>query len=118
MIHSQWLKINGVDIINRSMTTGEVLISDPVDTHLSKGNAALLVEVNGDININFQVALGIDKKFYDPIDIDDNDLSLVNANVTSDKWIVYDTMLARAQRFKIIANADSVISIKYIQQEY
>lgn len=119
MIHSQFVKVAKIDMNKYSLANGTVTWTDPVDTHLSKGNAAVQVQIySGDIDIHFQTSLGIDKPFFDPIDIDDHDLSVINLNIISDKWIVYDTMLARSQRFKITANADSNVSIRYVQQEY
>ena len=106
-------------MVKQALTNGSTTWTDPIDTHLSRGNAALQVDViSGDVTINFQSALGIDKKFYDIEDIDGEDLTQVYINLTSDKMIIYDTMLSRSQRFKFTANADSVISVRYLQQEY
>ena len=119
MIHSQFLKVNGVDMNKYALGNGTVTWTDPLDTHLSKGNASIEAQIHsGDIDIHFQVARGIDKPFFFPIDVLDSDLSMINLALVSDSWIVYDTMLARAQRFRITANAASNVTLDYIQQEY
>ena len=118
LIHSEYLKLAGVDINATTLASGTAYYSDAIRVHYSTGFAALLVTLTSadDVDISFQVSLD-GKNFYTPVDTAGASLGVIYTTLTATAWIVFSPKIAEYIRFLIDPDAESVVTAQYIQQE-
>ena len=119
LIHYQALAVAGVPVEKYALTSGTAVYSDPIPADYSSGFASLLFLSHtgiDDVDISFQVSLD-GKNFYDPVDVDNNALGVIFTAATADKWISFGPTACKWFRFKLDPDANSNVSVYYIQQE-
>ena len=82
----------------------------------SNGYSAVLVSTTDSITLTLEVSLD-NVNFYTPYSSDKNDLGYIVSGLTANRYIVINTCLAKFMRFKMVVNANSTTTLKFIQQE-
>lgn len=108
----------GSDWDARAIANGATQYSDPIPNWLFDGTASLLSILTSadDITISYEVS---DDKvnWYTPYDTSGTDLGAIKTNQTSSTWFALGFIVARWARFKVVANADSVVTLKLFKRE-
>ena len=118
-INIQQLRISGVPISDKALTSGVMVTSDSVRIKGNTGFSALVMECSGDVDITFQVSTD-GTTWYSPYTTDGSSLTAAYEIVTAldaDRWIVLPTRLAPYVRFRFDPDATSTISATYLYQE-
>ena len=118
MIRGINLSIDGSEISDYNLSSGNSIVTDRILSKENEGFSAIIVELSsGNIDIEFECSLD-GENFYTPVDTNLNDLGGIVEGLTSSKYIIFEPQPSKYMRFKITANSDSIIkSMKYLQVE-
>lgn len=99
-----------------SSGTTEYSTSTPFQSSL--GFNAILITLTAASNVTISLECSEDNStFYTPYDSEGNVLGTVCTNLTATRYIQFTPVLAPYIRFKVVASADSTVTIEYFFQE-
>lgn len=124
VIAFQYAKISKADIKATALSNGTTYYTDPIQTKYSKGWSVLLVLLTGgsdSVTISLEVS-DDGGTFYSPYTTDGSSLTDaggIATSLTTSSWIDISSRVRLAPwcRFKIVAGANSTMTMKYSQQE-
>lgn len=102
----------------KSVLNGVTDYSDSCYIARCAGYVAVLITLTAGSNVTITQQISDDDvTFYDPVDTDGTAVGAVYTALLTTKYIQFAPVVGRYVRFKIVAGADSVVTIKLFSKE-
>jgi len=103
---------------SKSVLNGVTAYTDSCNIRFAQGYMATLIVLGGGSSVTITQQCSLDNtNWYDPIDIVGTPLGIVYTTLLASSYIYFSPILAVWMRFKIVAGADSVVTMKIISKE-
>ena len=108
----------GFDWDARAISNGATQYSDAIPNWLFDGTCSLLSILTSADDITLTYECSDDNvNWYTPYDTSGTNLGVIMTNQTATRWFAFGFPVARYIRFKVVANADSVVTLKLFKRE-
>lgn len=103
---------------SNAVANGATEYTDSCNIRFAQGHMAALVVLGAASNVTITQQCSLDNtNWYDPVDISGNALGVVYTTLLASAYIYFSPILAVYMRFKIVAAADSVVTMTVISKE-
>lgn len=110
---NEYLVANAQIVLN-----GATGYTDSCNIRFAQGFMAALVVLGAGSSVTITQQCSLDNiNWYDPVDISGTQLGIVYTGLIASSYIYFSPILAVWMRFKIVAGADSVVTMTVISKE-
>jgi len=103
---------------SKAIANGVTDYTDSCNIRFSQGYMATLIVLGAGSSVTITQQCSFDNtNWYDPIDINGTALGTVYTTLLASSYIYFSPILAVWMRFKIVAGADSVVTMTIISKE-